>query len=271
MIEATDLNAVLPVDVSHYEDVEFGPHEPDDGQFTKHQIMDIARVGNVEPSSAGISPESLNLLQHYGLPGFNRVLARPGAQVYASTAGQPLLITGNYGTGKTAVFTGFTPAADEYTALPLDEYMLKNPSFRAYFAIFGDLLADVIPGASAHPTWLLALHEKPLFQTLKEQPETKLIVTKLNPVAVDGVVARCRVQIEATDYAHLVHLKIDWQGERPKPFLTEFSNGDFELLPGESKEIEVEWRTTDPNQPATGILVVAAANAPETRLALDSH
>jgi hypothetical protein len=72
----------------------------------------------LEATPAEFSPESLELLRHYGLVGFNQVAARPGSHTELSIAGEPLLVMGAYGAGKTVAFTGFTPAEDAYSALP---------------------------------------------------------------------------------------------------------------------------------------------------------
>ena len=85
LVDATELNVVLPVDVGKYEDVEYGPHEVDDEQFTKHQIMDIAAAPN-SAAKDGYSPRSLELLQQYGLQGFNVVRPRPPSRVQLTVA-----------------------------------------------------------------------------------------------------------------------------------------------------------------------------------------
>jgi hypothetical protein len=93
---------------------------------------------------------------------------------------------------------------------------------------------------------LLSAHEKPLFQTLKEQPETELAVTEVGPVAVDGAVARCRVRVENRGgYAHLVHLRVEWPGDGPQPYLSELNDNDFELMPRETREMELDWRSSN--------------------------
>jgi len=145
--------------------------------------------------------------------------------------------------------------------------LMAEPQTRAYFVLFADLLADVFPGAAPRAPGLLSAHEKPLFQTLKEQPETELAVTKAAPVATDEGQSRCRMRIENRGgYAHLVHMRVEWQGDGAKPYLMELSDNDFELLPNESREIELDWRSSSSNPRATGTLIVNAANAAEALL-----
>ena len=266
VLEATALDAVLPVEISGRGDLTYGAHGMDDGLQTENAIHEIA--AGSDSSGAGTSPESLELLRHYGLVGFNRVTARPGSHTELSIAGEPLLITGAYGAGKTVAFTGFTPPTDAYSALPIDQYLIAEPQGRAYFVLFADMLAAVLPGGQQRTAELLRAHEKPLFQTLKEQPETELAVTEAVPVAADGALARCRVRIvNRGGYAHLVHMRVEWPGAGPQPYLGELSDNDFELMPHESREMELEWRNSNSGRQANGMLIVKAANSAEARLA----
>ena len=263
MLESTALGAVLPVEIHESADLIFGPHDFDDTLTTQGRIHEIVAAAN-----AGASTETLDLLRHYGLPAFNLVTAKPGSRVELSISGEPLLVTGAYGAGRTAVFTGFTLPKSNSTQLPVDEYFIGEPQARAYFALFAQMLADVLPGASKPTANLLDIHEKPLFQTLKEQPQSQLAITKLEPPSIAGSNTKCRIQItNKGGYAHLVYIRFEWPQAGPKPYLAEFNDNDFELLPGESKEIDLTWKTSTPNQQVSGTLVVNAANAPETRMA----
>lgn len=256
VVEATALNAILPVEIMPRADLALGPHGMDDSLPTLNVIKEI------DGATAGNS-ESLDLLRHYGVPGFNRVSARAGAQTELTISGQPLLVDGVYGSGKAVAFTAFTLPADDFSAFPIDQYMIYEPAARAYFAVYAGMVARVLPGAPKVTPQLLAAHEKPLFQTLKEQPKTEFAVTK-----VEGAAGRCHVRItNKAGYAHLVHMRFEWPSAGPKPYLAEFSDNDFEMMPSESREIELTWRTSTPNQPVAGTLVVNAANASETKLA----
>jgi hypothetical protein len=62
-------------------------------------------------------------------------------------------------------------------------------------------------------------------------------------------------------------MRVEWPEAGPKPFLTEMSDNDFELLPNETREIELSWRSGSASPQAAGTLIVNAANAPEARLA----
>jgi hypothetical protein len=217
--------------------------------------------------ATGVSAEAVDLLRHFGLTGFNQVTPRTGSRTEATIAGQPLVVTGVYGEGKAAVFTAVTPAATDFSAMPLDQYTMYEPQARAYFAVFADLLAGVLPGGEKRNAELLEAHRKPLFQVLKEQPPTELAVSKAELASATGGAGRATVRITNTGgYAHLVHMRFEWTGAGAKPYMAEMSDNDFELLPGESREIQLNWKTAPASQPASGTLIVNAANAAQTRL-----
>lgn len=223
-----------------------------------HEITGAADAGD------GAHSQALELLRHYGLPAFNLVGVRPDSQTELSIAGQPLLVTDAWGKGKTAVFTGFTPPASDASSLPLDEYFMGEPQARAYFALFADMLARVMPGAPQVAPGLLAAREKPLFQMLKENPQTELEAT-IDEAQKDS---RCRIRVtNKGGFAHLVHMRFAWPETGVKPYLAELSDNDFELLPNETREIEVSWRTSTADHKVGGTLIVNAANAPEVRVA----
>jgi hypothetical protein len=254
------------VEIQGRSDLIYGAHGMDDALTTENPIREIASVSDA--TGNGASPEGYALLRHYGVEAFNLVGARAGTHLELTIDQQPLLVTGIFGAGRTAAFAGFTPAEDESTALPIDEYMIAEPRMRAYFLLFADLLADVMPGTPRRSPDLLAQHEKPLFQMLKEEPTTELQVTKLDAaLTAAGGGAGCRVRIvNQGGYAHLVHMRFEWPQAGVTPYLAELSDNDFEMLPNESREIELMWRIKGASQQATGSLIVNAANAPEVRL-----
>jgi hypothetical protein len=160
-------------------------------------------------------------------------------------AGQPLLAVGTYGAGKVVAFTGFTPAegAHKLPALPLDQEFIENPAYRAYFVVFSTLLQQALRGQPSVATDLLAQHETPLFETLNRLPATRIALSRDDGIQVDGEHEHCQVRVASRDgYAHLVHLHVDWNKAPGRPYLTEFSDNDFELLPDEIKYINVDWR-----------------------------
>jgi beta-mannosidase len=266
VVESTALNDILPVEISGRPDLIYGPHGMDDALYTDNPIDEIAPGSDATEN--GASPEGFSLLHHYGLTAFNAVTPRTGAHVELTIANQPLLVTGRFGAGRTAAFTGYTPAADQFSTQPTDDYIIAEPQTRAYLVLFADLLADVMPGTPHRAPDLLAEHEKPAFQLLKEQPQTDLAVTSIQPAqttADGGFRSRVRL-VNKGGYAHLVHMRFTWPQAGPAPYLAELSDNDFEMLPNETREIDLAWRTSDEKTTA-GTLIVNAANAPEVRLA----
>jgi hypothetical protein len=62
-------------------------------------------------------------------------------------------------------------------------------------------------------------------------------------------------------------LRVEWAGYDPQPYLSELNDNDFELMPHESRDLELEWRNSKVGGRAKGALIVKAANSTETRLA----
>jgi hypothetical protein len=109
---------------------------------------------------------------------------------------------------------------------------------------------------------LLAAHEKPLFQILKEEPQTELEVTRISPIESHDGSLHCRVRIANKQrYARLIHLQMPWKDAESAAYLTSLSDNDFDLLPKESKEIEVAWRPQPLAPKDTAKLTVSAINS----------
>jgi beta-mannosidase len=262
VLEATSLADILPVEISGREDTVFGGHAFDDVLKTERGFKDISPAG-----TAGAYPaEGLDLLRRFGVVAFNQVTPRPGSHTQLSVGVDPLLVTGTFGAGKTAAFTGFTPQTGDNALLPFDQYLMAEPPTRAFFVLFGELLADVLPPPQQRPASLLGLRDKPLFQTLKELPRTQLAVSATSPATADATWTRSTLHIENKGgYAHLVHMRIEWNDNASRPYVFEFGDNDFELFQQQSKDIELRWRGVDPTH-AGGILIVGAASSPEIRL-----
>lgn len=272
VMEGTALSSAFPVTVSGPDDLIMGGYSMDDTLPTHSLIHDIAAANNSsEEDTATI--QAKELLQHFGLPGFNQVSARSGSQTVLTIAGQPLLVTGTYGAGKVAAFTGLTPAGNGYATSSgtssLDDLFVEEPAYRAYFVTFATLLKDVLAGDPQLSPNLLQEHEMPLFETLKDLQQTQLTASKIGDCENDGELRSCKVRIaNSSGYAHLVHLRVDWSAAGRRPYLIEFTDNDFELLPNESREIVVEWRSKVHSEVPNGELIVDAANAQQVRLTL---
>lgn len=268
VMEGTAISSAFPVKIAGQDDLMLGGYSMDDTLGDRSLIHEIAAVGIDSKEDPAIR-ESRELLQRYGIPGFNQVSARPGTRTELLIAGEPLLVTGTYGAGKVAAFTGLTPSEDESSPSSLDELLIAKPANRGYFTTFANLLKYVLPGDAQLATGLLALHEMPLFETLKELPRTDLAVRMAAEPKDEGQKRSRKVLItNRGGYAHLVHLRVGWGATEPGPLPTEFTDNDFELLPKESREILVQWESDSQNKLPHGELIIDASNAQEKRLTL---
>src|SRR5262249_29773060 len=78
----------------------------------------------------------------FGVPGFNETKFKPGAEQIMTVNGRPLLVVGQYGSGRTVAFTGFTPGYheeraywDTNTTFPylVDQQLYQEPATRLTF------------------------------------------------------------------------------------------------------------------------------------------
>ncbi len=257
LIEGTPLGEVLPVQiVEGGSDLAFPGHDDDD------ELSDYPRLHSV--AGSGAWKWTGELLGHAGLAGYNRTQAKPSSRTLLQVAGQPLLAEGRFGKGRTFAFTGFTPPAPAGNpAWSLDERLSREPVSRAFFAVCAQILAQ----ATDTPLNVEALVEgriKPLFEILKDQPQTSVSIEPQD-LSTKSFVIR-----NQGGYAYLIHLGIEWpQGTRP--YIAEISENDFDLMPGESKRITVTTRAHGETEGGTeGVVKVTGANvkAMEARLQL---
>lgn len=262
LVELTSLADLLPVAIQNSNDLVYGEHTLDDTLETETGFKDIT-------ATRGVGWDALTLLDHYGLPAFNRVTPKPGSQTLLLIHGQPLLVTGEFGHGHTIGFTGFTPVADKKEEYILGQQLIQSPSNRAYFATFVALVALAAGEKTTMPvTALLAATEKPLFQTLKEQSTTRIGIQLERSAAGKDQSSTMRLlhlKNEAA-YAHLVRLRVEWNSKLPQPYLTEFSDNAFEMLPGEEKTVTLSWRMPGGTGTPSGTLIVDGANVAESKL-----
>ncbi len=259
LLELTPLAELLPVTIQDSNDLVFGVHTLDDTLQTEAGFKDIT----------GTELTSLPLLDHYGLRAFNRVTAKSGSQTLLSIHNEPLLVAGEFGKGHTVSFTGFTPVQGKEEDFMLGQQLIRDPANRAYFETFIDLVALATGEKTAEPvTALLDATEKPLFQTLKEQPTTKIDVSLEpgEPAKSPSGAARLVRLKNGSSYAHLVRMRMEWDSRTAAPYLTEYSDNAFEMLPGEEKTVKLSWRLPDGASTPSGTLIVDGANAAQSKL-----
>jgi beta-mannosidase len=259
IVEATALGDVLPVSISGNSDVIWGQYTLANTLRDQPAIHEVEAVSPDPPSLKALAGE----LNQIGLAGFNRTQPRAGSRVLITVAGDPLLVTGNYGLGRTVAFTGFTPATDEFSGTTVDNQWAYRPATRTHMQSVAEMLALALPGAAEWKHEVLEQRATPLFETLKNLPQAKLETTPLGCEPAEGG-GLCRLRIHSTQgFSHLVHLRVEWSSA--PPYSAELSDNDFEMLPLETRVIELRWRATDPQAAMNGAWVLDAANAPVSR------
>ena len=244
-LEFTPLAEMLPVNLRTQNDLVYGESGAPQraGELGAGRVKEI---GATDPSAGW----DASLLKKYGVAGFNEVELKAGNTQLMTISGQPLLVEGHYGQGRTLVFTGFTPEYMPDHALwnpkvvypyMLDQELYLNPENKAYFDLFMRMMAEVTgekPGVEYGQ--ILSAREKPLFQTLKEQMEAELKIPDSIAATVSRDEAHVSLSIEnRSHYAHLVRMSAAWDGESTKtPYLVAYSDNYFDLLPGEVKAID---------------------------------
>jgi hypothetical protein len=103
----------------------------------------------------------------------------------------------------------------------------------------------------------------PLFETLKVQPEAEL--NSVESVQATVVDSRASASINVTNksrYARLVRMRAEWnEGQGAAPNLVIFGDNYFDLMPHESRAVEVEFFLPEGGQHAArGRLVIEGSN-----------
>jgi len=248
LLDVRSLAEVLPVKLRNRNDVNYGqlylPTAAIDQVFSP--IKDIG-VNN----SAGEGWSDFGL-KEYGLAGFNDVDLKPGSRQVMTISGRPLLTFGQFGQGTTVAFTGFTPAYTEKKSswdpkialhYLLDQELVTSPVTKSYFTLFMRMIAAASgekPAAAFEE--ILAERDKPLFESLKDLPTATLVVPSLLVAKTSGNKASASLVVKnGSGYARLIRVRAEWRdGEGNAPYLVEFSDNFFDLLPGESKSLTLE-------------------------------
>ena len=265
----TALAEVLPVELRNRDDL-----------FISHSILGAIGDMQVHPPSQNIrlasgAPEGWEpaTLEDHGLDGFNRVELIRESQPVMTILDQPLLVTGRFKSGRTLAFTGFTPEYvethadwDNKAIFPylLDQEFVSKPKARLYFSLFMKMIATVIGEAPATPyKELLEARSKPLFETLKDQPTATIQPAKAVHATIGGGSASGSLTVaNGPRYARLVRIRAEWGvPDAHAPHVALYGDNYFDLMPGESREISLEFRLSGTAaEPVTGQLIVEGSN-----------
>jgi hypothetical protein len=170
-------------------------------------------------------------------------------------------------------FTGFTPEFQPRKgfAAPiivsgyfLDQEFVNDPSTRAYFDLYMRLVAAVVEEKPVTDyRELLAARDKPLFETLQDQPAAALQLPKSVQATLSGSSAKVTFDLQnGLRYARLVRLRAVWESlETENPYLEVFEDNYFDLMPGESRQVSLELRLPrGVTRAVKGKLIVAGSN-----------
>jgi beta-mannosidase len=276
ILSFTSLAEVLPVELQNRDDL-----------FLSQSILG---AGGATPNHApaqeirlapGADPEwSAADWDGYELDGFNCVRLKPDSQNVMTIMGKPLLVTGRYGQGRTVAFMGFTPEYVETQAswngeivfpYMLDQEFTSNPKTQVYFTLFMRMIAAATGQKPAVPyTDMLAARTTPLFETLKNQPAASLQLSKSVEArfAEGKAAASLSISNKSASYARLVRARAEWSSpENQAPFLVIYGDNYFDLMPGETKEITLDFRLSEAaNQSARGRLIVEGSNVAQKEI-----
>ncbi len=255
LIDFRALAEALPVNLHDRNDLIYGqlyvpPGNVGAGNDGRNQTF--SPIKDIAVADAGKEGWSDFGLKGLGLAGFNDVDLKPGSRQLVTVSGRPLLATGQFGKGTTLAFTGFTPAYKEQKSswldtitLPylLDQEFVNDPANKSYFSLFMRMVAAVTGQDPTTPyDQLLAAREKPLFESLKDQPAASLTLpSSLEATAQGGKASTTLNVTNGGSYARLVRVRAEWDsGDGSSPYLVEYGDNYFDLLPGESKAVPIE-------------------------------
>jgi beta-mannosidase len=267
-LEFTRIADLLPVIVRHGNDLVYPGVE--DARTSRW----MARLKDIEaPSGRWADPG----LREVGIIGFNDVIPRPDASLLMTVSGRPLLVSGVYGKGRTIAYMGFTPVPEDRgeSIDPefLDQGFVQSPALRPHFELFLRMLVEASGQPLTRPAnELLALREKPLFQTLKELPAASLKTSESVAVRVRGNTGTLSIELEnGSQYARLIRIRIRWEDARTKPELFLLDDNYFDMMPGETRPVtaEVRFIAAPAASRLRGRLIVEASNMPAKEIPIE--
>jgi beta-mannosidase len=263
----TALAEALPVELRNRDDLFLGRSILGVGGANNYPVAEVQLASGAGPEWDAAEWNG------YELDGFNRVQLKPDSKQQLTIMGNPLLVTGRYGEGRTVAFMGFTPeyvatlaSWDSTIEFPymLDQEFVSNPQTRAYFTLFMKMIVAAT-GSESATTYaeILAARNKPLFETLKDQPAAAL--QQIQPVraATTGNKAAGVLTLSnGSQYARLVRMRAEWSGPAEKaPYLVIYGDSYFDLMPREVREIPLEFVLPEaPLGSVNGRLVIEGSN-----------
>ncbi|MCX6620830.1 MAG: hypothetical protein NTY38_07075, partial [Acidobacteria bacterium] len=172
---------------------------------------------------------------------YHMLLPRAGAKTLLEVEGYPLLVTGQFGAGRTVAYLGFspeTPANPAQVKPVLVDREIRARTSRLFFVAGAAALALASGAEPALPIDdLIEDRAKPIYETLiraREPALPEVTVSWLSPKR-----ARVRMRNGAT-YLFGLRLRLDGPDIRAGNALQLWNHQFFDLLPGERRECAVE-------------------------------
>jgi hypothetical protein len=169
--------------------------------------------------------------------------------------GWPLLVTGQYGSGRTVAFMGSTPTGTtDLEAL--------------WMGLYGQML-DFLQAVPARNRWAeVGGESKPLMQLLKELPRAHLDVPNEVRASATGENTHFQITLGNREhYARLIQLRLEWKDPQDKPLLETYSDNFLDLFPHVSATIRTDIRFAAPLQkPVYGALIIEGVNLDTIRI-----
>jgi hypothetical protein len=158
-------------------------------------------------------------------------------------------VSGHFGKGKTFAYLGFSPelpAADSDIFFSLDRQVRSGSQAKVFTVICSSILALAAGETPSKPlNELVETRAMPVFEALKQAVMGAWPAVDLHweDREANGVV-KARVTIRnGTSFISAFRLRADGPAIREGTVLPLWSNQFFDLLPGESIQCEVEFRT----------------------------
>ena len=196
-------------------------------------------------------------LREAGIENFNETQAKADSRVLMKFGSWPLLAVGRYGQGFTVAFMGFTPNDSKLSPM--------------WLGLFAQMLLEAQGENPQYRYATAAAQDKPLMQLLKEQPTARVSLAQESVEATIRAGAGCfsLSLSNGNQFARLVRMRTQWNDAATKPYVELYSDNYFDLLPGESKTINVDLLAPQSVAGALeGTLIIEGTNLPEQRVPL---
>jgi hypothetical protein len=248
-LDLTPLAQLLPVEVEAENDV-----FPRTSYKTGNELNAPPDSWPGAVAASETAPRWLRDVDFTGLApsaGYHIINSRPGAEVLLRLAGQPLLVSGQYGKGRTLVYLGFSPEGGRSVRnrqpLIVDRAIRASAEGRLFTIISAALLA-LASGEEPSTALgdLVKARSTPLFETLKNSPSAPWPDVSLSWERSDGKGVRARIHIRnGAEYLYGLRLRFDGPDFRDGKALPLWSDQYFDLIPGEELNATVELFTAD--------------------------